>query len=180
MVPKLSAKECFVRWVHELRLTWVGISVVGILPAVLYGSAIYSVFVLVAAVLIGIPSVLFGIIAKRSQSRGLRRLAIMLLVPALTLVFVSWGDRQIPVRAAPLVQAIDNFRRDTGHYPESLEALIPGHLSELPDVRFSVFEPAITYRIHAGKPYLAIPSAIGDMFAQFEYDFEANVWVHNS
>ena len=75
---------------------------------------------------------------------------------------------------------IESFKRETGDYPDSLEALIPKHLAELPEVRFSVFQPEITYRIRDGKSHLAIPSAMGDMFAQFEYNFETKVWMHHS
>jgi hypothetical protein len=182
--PKLLAKEApkgvFTLWVKELRFTWLWIFFLSILPAFLYGSGILSVVVLATAVLIGIPSALFGIVTKHSKNRGFRRLAIMLVVPVLTMVFVSQMDRKIPENATPLIQAIETFQRDTGHYPASLEALIPNYLENLPVVRFSVVEPSITYRITDGKPNLTIPSAMGDMFAQFEYDFEAKVWMHHS
>lgn len=58
--------------------------------------------------------------------------------------------------------------------------LIPKQLEKIPNVRFSLFEPPIIYRISDGIPYLAIPSAMGDMFSQFEYDFEAKVWTQQS
>lgn len=184
MEPKMSANEAskgvFALWVKELGLTWLGIFSLSILPAVFYGSGILAVVLLAAAVLIGIPSALIMIVSKGSKNRGFRHLAIMLAVPVLTLAFVSQVDKQIPKNAMPLIRAIEIFRHDTGHYPESLDALIPKHLAKLPDVRFSLFQPSITYRITDGKPYLAIPSAMGDMFAQFEYDFEAKVWMHRS
>ncbi len=178
-VLKIS-KGLFARWVEELGITWLGVLLFTVIPAVLFASAIFSFCVLAAAVLIGIPSVLFDSAKQSSESRGLRRLAVILVVPALTLAYVSKVDEQIPVNAAPLAQTIESFRRDTGRYPESLEVLIPEHFTELPNVRFSVVQPRITYRFSDGKPYLAIPSAMGDMFAQFEYDFEARVWKHQS
>ena len=104
----------------------------------------------------------------------------MLVVPALTLAYVSEVDEQIPGNATPVAKAIEAFRRDTGHYPESLEALMPEHLAELPDVRFTVIQPQTNYRVTNGKAYFAIPSALGDMFAQFEYNFETRVWMHHS
>lgn len=183
-MPKSSTGEAsegiFALWVKELPLTWLGVSLISVVPAVLYGSAIFSFGALAGAVLIGIPSALFGIATRHSRNRRFRRLAILLVVPALTLASVSRADKQIPENAMPLVRAIETFRHDTGSYPESLDALTPKYLAKLPEVRFSVFEPPITYRITDGKPYLAIPSAMGDMFAQFEYDFEAKVWMHQS
>ena len=107
-----------------------------------------------------------------------RRLAVMLAAPVLTLAYIAEVDARIPLNSLPLTQAIESYQRETGYYPESLDALIPKHLAALPDVRFSVTQPLITYRITNGKPYLVIPSAMGDMFAQFEYDFEAHHWMH--
>ena len=184
MATKLSKIEVsegfFARWVEELVLTWLGVLLFTVVPAVLFASAIFSFGVLAVAVLIGIPSALCGSAKKSSESRGLRRLVVMLVVPALTLAYVSEVDEQIPANATLLAQTIESFQRDTGRYPESLEVLIPEHFAELPNVRFSVIQPLITYRITDGKPYLAIPSAMGDMFAQFEYDFESKVWIHQS
>ena len=177
----LGASEGFFkRWLEELGFTWLGVLLFSVAPAVLLGSAIFSIGVLVVAVLICFPSAILGFATKRPASRGYRRLAVMLVVPALTLAYVSEVDRRIPENAMPLTQAIESFQRETGHYPESLEALIPKHLTELPDVRLSVLQPQITYRITDGKPYLAIPSTMGDMFAQFEYNFETKEWLHKS
>ena len=175
-----SSKGFYTRWVEELSLTWLGVLLLSVVPAVLFGSAIFSFGVLAAAVLIGIPSAFFRSAKKSSERRGFRSLTVMLVLPSLTLAYVSEVDEKIPGNATPLAQAIESFRRDTGNYPESLEALIPKHLEELPDVRFSVVQPPITYRITDGKPYFAIPSAMGDMFAQYEYNFETKVWIHQS
>lgn len=173
-----ASEGFFTRWVGQFRLTWLGVMLFSVVPAVFFGSAIFSFGVLAVAVVIGIPFVLLGSAAKGPKSRGFLRLAVMLIVPALTLAYVSEVDDQIPGNATPIAQAIESLRHETGSYPDSLEAIIPKQLAELPEVRFSVIQPPITYRITNGKPYLAIPSAMGDMFAQFEYDFEAKVWIH--
>ena len=173
-----ASEEFITHWVRQLRLTWLGVALFTVVPAVFFGSAIFSFGVLAVAVVIGIPFVLLGSAENGPKSRGLLHLAVMLIVPALTLAYVSEVDDQIPGNAMPIAQAIESLRHETGSYPDSLEAIIPKHLVELPEVRFSVIQPPITYRITNGKPYLAIPSAMGDMFAQFEYDFEAKVWIH--
>jgi hypothetical protein len=170
----------FTRWVGELCFTWLVVVILSVVPAVLVGSAIFSVGVFAVAVLFGLPFTLFGSTTKDSRSRGVRRLMVMLAVTSLTLAYVAEVDKRIPGNAAPLALAIEFFQRETGHYPESLEALVPKYLTELPDVRFSIVQPLITYRITNGKPYLAIPSVMGDMFAQFEYDFETKNWLHQS
>ena len=176
----VASEGVFTLWVGELCFTWLGVLLLAVAPAVLFGSGVFSAGVLAVAVFIGFPSAVFGFATKRSPSRGLRRLAVMLVMPVLTLAFVSEVDQRIPKSATPLTKAIESFQRETGDYPESLEALVPEHLAELPYVRFSVFQPGITYRVTDGKPYLAIPSAMGDMFAQFEYNFETRKWQHQS
>ena len=174
-----ASEGFFTHWVGELCFTWMGVSLLAVAPAVLFASGIFSFGVLAVAVLIGVPSAIFGFATKGSASRGFRRLVVMLVVPALTLAYVSAVDQKIPESATRLTRAIESFQRETGGYPESLEVLIPKHMAELPDVRFSVFQPAITYIVTNGKPYLTIPSAMGDMFAQFEYDFETKEWMHH-
>lgn len=184
VVPKPSVtglvESAFTRWVNELNVTWFVVLLISVVPAVLFGSAIFSVGILAVAVLFGFPATLLGCATSGSKNRRFRRLAIMLAVPAVTLAYASKIDEQIPANAMPIIRAIESFRRDTGHYPESLDALIPKHLAELPDVRFSVAQPLIIYRIADGQPYLAIPSTMGDMFAQYEYDFATKAWIHHS
>lgn len=174
------SKGVFTRWVGELRFTWLAVVLFSVVPAALFGSAIVSISVFAVSVLFGFPFALFGSAPNGSRSRGVRRLVVILVVTALTLSYVAEVDERIPEHAAPLTQAIERFQQDTERYPDSLEALVPEYLKELPDVRFSVVQPLITYRITKGKPHLAISSAMGDMFADFEYDFETKVWKHHS
>ena len=176
----VASEGVFTLWVGELCFTWLGVLLLAVAPAVLFGSGVFSAGALAVAFFIGFPSAVFGFATKRFASRGFRRLVVMLVVPVLTLAYVAEADQRIPQNATPLTQAIESFQRETGDYPESLEALVPKYLAELPEVRFSVFQPVITYRVTDGKPYLAIPSAMGDMFAQFEYNFEKNEWQHQS
>jgi len=173
-----ASESAFTRWVIELGFTWFAVLLISVVPAALFGSAIFSVAILAVAALFGFPAALLGCATNGLKSRGFRRLAVMLVVPTLTLAYVSKVDEQMPENAMPITRAIESFRSDTRHYPESLDALIPKHLAALPDVRFSVVQPLITYRITNGKPHLAIPSAMGDMFSQFEYDFETKAWIH--
>ena len=174
------SESVFRRWVGELCFTWLAVVIFSVVPAVLFGSAIFTVGVLVVAVLFSLPFALFGSASKGSWSRGVRRFVVMLAVPVLTLAYVAEIDRRIPGNAAPLALAIESFHKDMGRYPDSIEALGPESLLELPNVRLSVVQPPITYRISNGKPYLAISSAMGDMFSQFEYDFESKAWLHHS
>jgi hypothetical protein len=175
-----TSKGSFVLWVKELRFTWFWMFVLTVVPSALFGAAFLSMAVLIAAVFIGIPTVVIARLTNKGTKNGLRRLAVMLLMPSIALAYASQVDRQIPKNAIPITIALEAFRLETGNYPDTLEMLIPKHLAKMPALRFSIDQPQVTYRVTNGKPYLAVPSAMGDMFAQFEYNFETKVWIHYS
>ena len=103
---------------------------------------------------------------------------VLVAVPALTLVYVFHVDKRIPNNAKSITAALESFWAETGHYPDTLEALSPKHLTNIPYLKFSLIQPQITFRVTDGKPYLAIPSAAGDAFAKYGYDFESKSWKH--
>lgn len=166
-------------WGWDLRSTWVWTLLFAVMPGVFYGAAIFSVLGLVAALLFGVPSVMWRISKKRgSAQENLGRLLIAVLIPVVMLAYVFTIDKEIPKNATPIVKAIESFHADAGHYPTTLEALGPKYLAEIPNVRATVFQPSITYHATDGKPYLSIRSASGDAFAVHEYDFSGKGWVH--
>ena len=103
----------------------------------------------------------------------------MVLVPMLSLVYILKSDDQITTNATPIVNAIESYRIETGHYPDALEAVAPKHLAKIPKLNYLLVQPQVTYRVADGKPYLRISAAAGG-FAHFEYDFAAKVWNHYS
>lgn len=168
-------------WVQELRSTWLWVFFLSVVPSFLYGTGFFSASVLAFAVVIVAPFLAIRqLMGKGSGTTGLKRLVVMVVVPALTLVYIFHIDTQIPDNSKPITAAIESFRVETGRYPETIEALTPKHLANIPDVKFSLIQPQITYRVTDGKPYLAIASAKGDQFAKYEYDFEAWTWKHYS
>ena len=174
-----ASKGFWTLWVWELWATWVWILLISIGPSILFGSALFSVFALVLGVLIGVSSALGRQLPNStSESKGSRKSAIMLLVPVLMLVYVYKADEEVPGNAKPITQAIESFQLQTGHFPASLAVLSPKHLAEIPNLRFTLEQPQITYRLKDGEPYLSIPSAWGDAFAKYEYDFESKAWKH--
>lgn len=168
-------------WIQELRPTWLWLFFLSVIPAFLYGTGFFSMSVLTVAVLVVAPYLAIGQLrCKGTGTKGLRRLLVMVLVPVLSMAYVFHIDKQIPDNAKPITHALETFRVKTGHYPDTLEALTPMHLANIPDIKFSLIQPEITYRVTDGKPYLAIPSARGDGFAKYEYDFVFKTWKHNS
>lgn len=113
------------------------------------------------------------------SSRLWRRLIVLGSIALVTTSAVSQTDKLTPVMATPIAEAIAQFKTETAKYPAALADLSPKYLAELPAVRAAVIQPSITYTVRDGRPRLAIPSARGDAFANYEYDFEAKAWVHN-
>lgn len=168
----------WVRWVSELRATWLWVFLLCLLPSLLWGSAFFAMWLLIGVVLIGVPVTALTQWRKRSK-RGWRQLAVMLSVSFATVALVFQLDKQIPNRATPIATAIETFRTETGQYPGSVEILVPKYLAEVPVLRFCVIQPQVWYGVRGGKPALKIPSARGDQFASYEYDFEAKAWMHH-
>ena len=166
LVPVVS-KGFWKLWVRELGFTWFWTFFLSVFPCILYGSNIFSFFVLFFAILLGVPTAAIGqLVIKGSWKKSLRRLVVMVLLPALTIVFALQADKQIPINATPITKALESFREQTGHYPDTIEALVPKHLANIPEVRLSLVQPQINYRVREGKPHLTIPSVAGDMFAK--------------
>jgi membrane-bound metal-dependent hydrolase YbcI (DUF457 family) len=174
-------KGLWTLWVWDMWATWVWILLISVGPSILFGSALFSVFALVLGVLMGVSSALGSRLPNSAtESKHSRKSAIMLLVPVLMLVYVYKVDEQVPGNAKPITYAIESFQLQTGHYPASLDVLSPKHLAVIPNLRFTLEQPQITYRLKDGQPYLSIPSAWGDAFAKYEYDFESKAWKHQS
>lgn len=137
-------------------------------PAALFGPAFLPMLVLIGAILRGIPTALIAFLEvkdKANRQRLCRRVAVMVVVSGLTVEVVSHTDKHTPVMASPIAKAIEDYKQQTGAYPETLADLIPNHLPSLPDVRVSAVQPEVVYLVKDGNPYLAMPSATGDAFA---------------
>ncbi|MBT8768719.1 hypothetical protein [Metapseudomonas boanensis] len=168
-------------WVSEIRITWVLVLLLTVVPAVLFGTAILSMMVLIGVVLLGIPTALAAFLVIKDKAwcaRLCRRVVVMMVVSALAVVAVLKTDKLTPGMASPIAKAIEDFKQENGGYPETLAALSPKHLPRLPAVRIAVFQPEVIYRVREGRPYLAVPSAAGDSFSKYEYSFEDQRWVH--
>ena len=166
-------------WGWKLRFTWFWLFLFSIVPSLLFSSGLMSMLLLAFTILIMAPVTAIGQFFTKKSEPDLRQLAIMVLVPLLSLIYVLKSDGQVTANAAPIVGAIESFRIETGHYPDTLEALAPKHLVKIPNLNYLLVQPQVTYRLNDGKPYLRISAAAGG-FAHFEYDFSTKVWNYYS
>ncbi|MFD3301461.1 hypothetical protein [Aquipseudomonas alcaligenes] len=154
---------------------------ISVLPTVLYSSAILSAMLLLGGVILGFPTALASLLLSNDvvlRARLFRRVVVLTAVPALMLTVIFQADKLTPQMAAPIVRAVESFKKENGAYPDSLTALSPKYLPELPAVRLSVFQPQISYRVREGQSYLTVPSAAGDAYSAYEYNFEERNWAH--
>ena len=70
--------------------------------------------------------------------------ASMFLVQYPAQALIRWKVRRIQHRAEPLVLALERHHDDTGHYPASLEELVPGYLESVPSTGM-LGHPRFTY-----------------------------------
>ena len=176
-----TAYICWTRWVSDLRFTWCAVLVVTVLPSVLYGSAFFSMMLLVGGVILGFPSALASLLLSKDgelRARLFRRAVVLTAMPALMLAVIFQTDKLTPQMATPIVEAVEFFKQENGAYPDSLAALTPQYLPGLAAVRISVFQPEVSYRVKNGQPNLVVPSAAGDAFAIYEYNFVERRWTH--
>lgn len=172
---------CWTRWVSDLRFTWYAVLLLSILPTALYGATIFSMMLLLGGVILGFPAALASLLLSKEtewRARLFRRVVVLSAVPALMLAVIFQTDKLIPKMATPIAKAVESFKQETGAYPDSLAVLSPKYLPNPPKIRFSVFQPDVIYRVKEGHPYLAIPSAAGDAYSVYEYNFEEDCWVH--
>jgi hypothetical protein len=168
-------------WIRDLRLTWSLTILFSTLPAVLFGTGLFAIALLMLTVLIGLPAfAIRQVTSNKDRLKNLRKLLIVMGVPILTMIYVFKADARIPINASPIPQAIAAFKADTGHYPKSLDQLLPRYLTEIPQLKAVLIQPKIRYEFRDGVPSLSIPSSAGDAFAEYEYDFVNKTWIHHS
>ncbi len=137
--------------------------------------------VLLGSVLLGAPTALVALLVIKDtawRARLCRRVVVLVAVSAMAVAVIKQTDKLTPSMAAPIAKAIEDFKQETGAYPDTLVALSPKYLPDLPAVRVAVIQPEVIYRVKEGLPYLAVPSALGDAFSKFEYNFGTMRWEH--
>lgn len=160
---------------RKLGFTWFSAFILCVLPCLIWGTAFFSAAVFLVSMLIGLPALLLA----SDSHKVWRRLRIWLGMSFITVFLMYAVDERLQERAAPIATAIEAFKAEAGHYPESLDMLVPKLLSENPTLRYSLIQPHITYGLRERKPYLRIPTVSGDPFSSIEYDFDEKVWIEN-
>jgi hypothetical protein len=168
-------------WFRQPWLAWVVAIALSAVPALVWGSSIFSILLLALTLLMSIPSlVLVALVGRKPSVSGIRSAVVMTAICGLSWMYVYEVDKLVPVKAAPVVDALEAFKAKHGSYPDALDQLTPSHLNHLPSVSLTWVQPSIRYGLTENKPYLRIASSRGDAFAVHEYDFATKRWRHLS
>jgi hypothetical protein len=167
-------------------LGMIGISALGFLiptgiPAPHYGAG-FLLFPVWLCVACGLPAALLAAtIRYRQVEWAAALLGVCLLMwgtfaPAKQLVRMSRyrGLATVAASGRPIVNALAHYRSDHGEFPESLEALVPNYLSNVPGTGLATYPSFNYYRSENGQSprdyelTVSIPVAPLD-FSTFQY-----------
>ena len=79
-------------------------------------------------------------------------------------------------RANDLIQVIENYHQTTGHYPQTLNQLVPAYLANVPKAKYTLIFNNFTYINYQGSVslfYVSIPP-----FGRPTYVFDRKEWKY--
>jgi hypothetical protein len=110
----------------------------------------------------------------RSWRALLRTALVFALLGLVTLLWINLNWRIAERRAIPLATACDSFRLKNGHYPKSLDQLVPTFLPAIPSAKLTVVGSRFGYSEDPPSLYFAV------MFhGVATYHLESQTWSTN-
>jgi hypothetical protein len=168
-------------WFRQPWSAWVLAIAFSVVPALVWGSSVFSILLLALTLVLRVPYLaVVTLLGRKPSASGIRSAIIMTVICGLSLMYAYEVDKQVPIKAAPIVDALESFNAKHGSYPDALDELSPSHLNSLPNVSLAWVQPSIRYGLSEKRPYLRIASSRGDAYAVHEYDFSTKRWRHLS
>jgi len=128
-----------------------------------YGTTLVVVFVIRA-------------VAEKQRRLEMFRIAVIYaLMFVATLALISSNVRLAYHRAVPVISAVSRYHSERGHYPETLDELVPAYLPSIPHAGFTLLSRHFRY-ISAERPQLYFPAMFHGVFT---YDFSTETWRSN-
>ena len=128
-----------------------------------YGTTLVVVFVIRA-------------VAEKQRRLEMFRIAVIYaLMFVATLALISSNVRLAYHRAVPVISAVSRYHSERGHYPETLDELVPAYLPSIPHAGFTLLSRDFRY-ISAERPQLYFPAMFHGVFT---YDFSTETWRAN-
>lgn len=103
-----------------------------------------------------------------------------MLIPVVTglMVFMNAGvqNRIAKRNAVRIVEACEQYRKDTGNYPKQLDELVPQYLSSIPPAKHCCMWNKFSYQANFEQPYTMLDWVELPPFGRPTYNFEERRW----
>lgn len=116
--------------------------------------------------------------ARWMYSVGSLVLIFMQISPVLGHTFIGgFCDRKTRQAGEPIILAVNEYVKVQGHYPETLDALIPDYLTEIPvGACFVTFHPAAHFEIEPCEAGPILVTTTFDFSKDMRYFFKTGEW----
>lgn len=171
-----SAVNSFFAWSnYGQTMTWA--AVVFAVDGLGSGMYAFAPWVLIANLLFRLPSHLFRWRFRQRTGSLLvaKRCATLILASVLTIAYCNILQRIAVHRASAVSHALEQYRIKNGIYPESLNALMPDYLNNIPSLKPVFSPPNFTYRLTSTGPMLMFGP--GPWPRPTMYNFESGKWT---
>jgi hypothetical protein len=108
----------------------------------------------------------------RNTAKGLMTLLVCSFGTA---TYCDWLDSVAMTRSEPIVEAINQYKKDVGNYPSSLQDLVPKYVTSFPVLKPTGKSPKLEFEIAQSGPMLSFKN--GAIFSHKVYEFWNGRWV---
>jgi hypothetical protein len=124
---------------------------------------------------LAVASTILAITERPRRSEWLRVALIYTLMFISTVALLGWNMQVAQRRAAPVILAVRRYNSEHGHYPKTLDELVPTYLPSIPRGGFTLISRHFRYFNYA-DPQLWIPAMF---YGVVSYDFHTKTWRTN-
>ena len=136
------------------------------------GTAVFSLYLMVFAMVVQLPFLLIFTLKKdwvALRYNAVKTLSYVFFTGAI-LGFAYGSDMLSRSRAEMVIEAVDQYQLQYGTYPQSLEELVPGYLSEIPSPGLLLRDNRFDYKNVNDHATLRMQKAlIGISFFSFKH-----------
>ena len=145
-----------------------------VLDALIMGQGLLAASMLLVVITWLVPkATLFFMVGRNGWP--VARLAALLAAAAVAIMLtINFNNGLAARRAQRLISAIELYRAASGHYPDSLEVLIPRYLETIPPAKYTLAYNRFLYSKHPRRVvlgYVEVPP-----YGRSFYDFERRRW----
>lgn len=157
---------------RSLGVVWSGALALVVLDGFVLNQGLLSLFVGLWAVF----SLLLLASGKIEHTRRDSLRSLILLSAALLVLLSNWLNNRMALdHAGQIITAVQRYNDRHGRYPDTLTALVPVFMEEIPAAKYSLFFNSFTYSTRAGEAYLSYMEM--PPFGNPTYLFSSKQWL---